>query len=183
LINAIEWNKLVDSNGFNGRNYQSQIGDYTFFHCVAPYIIADTTGQFAIGNLTRGASPNRFRDELIATCDTSLAICLNDNDAVKSGNAIDFYYRDSNIGRGDTINSFEYSMLCNIRRNIVPYGGFTKYSRDNSTYTQHGYYYDSTYTGEIEMFDGDTTVSTYEFVTAHKWHEATHSSARSTIVC
>lgn len=74
-------------------------------------------------------------------------------------------------------------MLCNIRRNIIPYSGFSKYSRDHSTYIQHGYYFNSDYTDDIEMFDGDTTVSTYEFVTAHKWYDATHVSPRATIVC
>jgi len=79
--------------------------------------------------------------------------------------------------------------LCNLRRNVIPYGGFSKYSRDNSTYIQHGYYY-SLNTNEDEhvnkkrhIYDGDTTVSEFEFTPARKWYDATHVSPRCTIVC
>lgn len=186
IVNHIDYNKLIDDDSFNGKDYQSTVGDYTFFNCVAPFIVADTSGGFNVNKLKKDADQNEYRDELIATCDTSLALSFDDEFRSDPRNVIANFYRDDNYLRPDTDTNerlYEYSMLCNIRRNIIPYGGFSKYSRDHSTYTQHGYYFSSDYTGDIEMFDGDTTVSTYEFVTAHKWYDATHVSPRATVVC
>ena len=81
------------------------------------------------------------------------------------------------------MNCCEYSMLCNIRRNVIPYGGYTEEARNNSVYTQSGYYYPADYRDDIKMYNGDTTVSTFEFVTAHKWYDATYTSPKDTIIC
>ena len=189
LIKPMDYNKLVDSTSFNGKEQQSVVGDYTFFNFVAPFIAADTTGDFNINKLKSDADANKFRDELIATCDPSLALTFGDSFKQNVQNVIQHFYRDEyrvtslNTSRGDTLEDCEYSMLCNIRRNVIPYGGFSKYSRDHSTYVQHGYYFNADYTDNIEMLDGDTLVTTFEFVPAHKWYDATHTSAKDTIVC
>lgn len=183
LVNHIDYNDLVKNDSFNGKSYQSIVGDYTFFNCVAPFIIADKDGDFNINKLKEKVDINEYRDELIATCGTSLALSFDDTYRSDPRNVIANFYRDENYFRGDTVQNCEYSMLCNIRRNIIPYGGFSKYSREHSTYVQHGYYFDADYTDKIEMLDGDTTVSTFEFVTAHKWYDATHVSPRATVVC
>lgn len=183
LINHTNHNKLVTNDQFEGKQNQSVVGDYTFFNCVAPFILADKDSDFNVNKLKDDADANKFRDELIATCGTSLALSFENDFHTDVNNIIRHFYRDENKNRGDSLSDCEYSMLCNIRRNIIPYGGFSKYSRDHSTYTQHGYYFSSDYTGDIKMFDGDTTVSTYEFVTAHKWYDATHVSPRATVVC
>lgn len=189
LIKPMDYNKLVDSTSFSGKEQQSVVGDYTFFNFVAPFIAADTTGEFNINKLKSDADANKFRDELIATCDPSLALTFGDSFKQNVQNVIQHFYRDEyrvtslSTSRGDTLEDCEYSMLCNIRRNVIPYGGFSKYSRDHSTYVQHGYYFNADYTDNIEMLDGDTLVTTFEFVPAHKWYDATHTSAKDTIVC
>lgn len=182
LVNHIDYNKLVNSQLFHGKDYQSVVGDYTFFNCIAPFIIADNDGSFNVNDLKKSASNNRFRDELIATCDPSLAITLDSIDDNKT-NIINYFYKDYNFGRGDALNCCEYSMLCNIRRNVIPYGGYTEEARNNSVYTQSGYYYPADYRDDIKMYNGDTTVSTFEFVTAHKWYDATYTSPKDTIIC
>jgi hypothetical protein len=140
LVKPMDYNKLVDSISFNGKEQQSVVGDYTFFNFVAPFIAADTTGDFNINKLKSDADANKFRDELIATCDPSLALTFGDSFKQNVQNVIQHFYRDEyrvtslNTSRGDTLEDCEYSMLCNIRRNVIPYGGFSKYSRDHSTY-------------------------------------------------
>ena len=184
IVDAVDWNDLITNESFNGRNYQTSIAEGSSYHCVAPYIIADNDGVFDFNQLKISANGNRFRDELIATCDPSLVLLCDNIADINS--IVNFYHRDLDIGRGDNYNKgqIEYSLLCNIRRNIIPYGGFDKQARENSIYAQHGCYTDKidplTY---MEADDGDVVVSAFEFVTAHKWDSALRKSDRATVVC
>lgn len=187
-IKEIDPDKLITEQSFNGKDYQSSVGNYTIYHCTAPYILSDPENNFTVNSLNGDA--NAFADELISTTDPSLALCLDRENS--NGDIISFYAKDNNFysgtattpekSRGDDNYMFEYSMLCNIRKNIVPYGGFSKYARNGTTYVQHGNY-NSSNRSAIEVFDGDVAISTFECVLAHKWYAANKRTIRNTVVC
>lgn len=182
-VQPIQWDEYITEKQFNGRDYQSIVGDKTFYNCVAPFIIADRDGEFTVDKMKKTATANRFKNELVATCDPSLV--LNVDDSYDDwDNIFHFYYSKKLDNRGDSYTDHERSILCNIRKsNVIPYGGFDESSRNNSTYIQSGYYYNSTDVAAKNIFDGDVKPVVFEFATAHKWHSGTQSSPQVCILC
>lgn len=188
-VRSTDWDKLITSTQSNVKDTMSVVDGYTFYNCVAPFIISDTNGQFTVNSMNKTAPANMFKNELVGTCDPSLIFSFDKNDIEADSSIVRFYYREKFKYRGDRMPAenvkgmHEYSLLCNLRHNITPYGGFSKSSRDNTIYIQQGYYYPVSYTNQIAMYDGDVSISTYEFVPTHKWDGGTSGSPKCSIIC
>ena len=61
------------------------------------------------------------------------------------------------------------TFVCNIRRNITPYGGCTVAQRSVSVYYPVGGI-NSTLSTFIPLFNGDTFICNYDIVKVHRWH-------------
>ena len=64
-------------------------------------------------------------------------------------------------------NSVGGTFLCNIRQNIVPYGGYDYSSRSLNTYYSYGDLFKPEGNGIV--FDGDCYINVMEYVAQHKW--------------
>lgn len=79
------------------------------------------------------------------------------------------YIGEKNDRRTYIYNSTLGTFICNITRDTIPYGGFSKYAKQNSLYYSYANIklYES---GEnkIDVFNGDTYINPFEYVAAHK---------------
>ena len=62
------------------------------------------------------------------------------------------------------------TFLCNIVRNCIPYGGYTKTAKDNSKYYSYSDIkeFKSNENNIIDVFNGDTYIGPFEYTSAHK---------------
>jgi len=62
------------------------------------------------------------------------------------------------------------TFLCNITRNCIPYGGYTKVAKDNSKYYSYSDIkeFNNNENNVIEVFSGDTYIGPFEYTSAHK---------------
>lgn len=61
------------------------------------------------------------------------------------------------------------TFLCNLRKNVIPYGGYSAVDRSLNTYCSYGNYFkkDDTNTKHV-IFDGDCYIQPFEYVSMHK---------------
>lgn len=204
-VSHIDYDKLVANNTYYGLDVQSIVGNVTFYNCVEPFVIStDTKNElgygadlpFILSDITT-MGYTRYNQSLFATCDPSLVLNIDHIEDQYTDDVFNFYHIDTYAGdRGDKylknangkiigIVDHEYSLLCNIRKvGVIPYGGFDLYTRNTSEYVQNGYYYKVTdVDNEKSIYDGDVKVTTFEFVTAHKWYDATVRVPKVSVIC
>jgi len=78
---------------------------------------------------------------------------------------------DTNQITGTYINASSFgTFLCNIVRNCIPYGGYTKTAKDNSKYYSYSDIkeFKSNENNIIDVFNGDTYIGPFEYTSAHK---------------
>lgn len=69
-------------------------------------------------------------------------------------------YADSSFG----------TFLCNLRHNIIPYGGYDYTSRQLNTYYSYGDYHLAEKENSAIVFDGDCYIEPFEYVSLHKFY-------------
>lgn len=78
---------------------------------------------------------------------------------------------DNSINFGTYIYSSLFgTFLCNITKNCIPYGGYTKAAKDNSKYYSYSDIkeFNNNQDNYIDVFDGDTYIGPFEYTSAHK---------------
>ena len=85
----------------------------------------------------------------------------------------EYVYKDSNNlpVTGNYLNASSFgTFLCNITRNCIPYGGYTKVAKDNSKYYSYSDIkeFNNNIDNYIDVFDGDTYIGPFEYTSAHK---------------
>lgn len=62
--------------------------------------------------------------------------------------------------------------LCNITKDIIPYGGFQKSDIDDSLYYSYSdiYRYNKNQENRVDVFNGDTYICPFEYVSTHKFY-------------
>ena len=80
----------------------------------------------------------------------------------------DTYRFDTIFGNYIYRNSIAGTYLCNIRQNVVPYGGYDKTSRSLNSYYSYGDIYNGNENAEV--FDGDCIIFPMEYVSMHKYY-------------
>lgn len=67
--------------------------------------------------------------------------------------------------------------LCNLRQDVIPYGGFSYTDRELNTYESNGFI---TNESSIEVYDGDCFLKPLEYISMHKTYNSTSNLERST---
>jgi hypothetical protein len=85
----------------------------------------------------------------------------------------EYVYKVDNTNQitGTYINASSFgTFLCNIVRNCIPYGGYTKTAKDNSKYYSYSDIkeFKSNENNIIDIFNGDTYIGPFEYTSAHK---------------
>lgn len=85
----------------------------------------------------------------------------------------EYVYKVDNTNQitGTYINASSFgTFLCNIVRNCIPYGGYTKTAKDNSKYYSYSDIkeFKSNENNIIDVFNGDTYIGPFEYTSAHK---------------
>lgn len=79
------------------------------------------------------------------------------------------YLGENNNRRSYIYNSTLGTFICNITRDTIPYGGFSKYAKQSSLY--YSYADMKLYSNgenKIDVFNGDTYINPFEYTAAHK---------------
>lgn len=85
----------------------------------------------------------------------------NDNNNLKS--VRDWSYKRINI------ESIAGTMLCNIRKNVTPYNGYTNEAREQNVYYSTGQYFKASNNNTWNaVFDGDVVISVLDYTAMHK---------------
>ena len=80
-------------------------------------------------------------------------------------------YRESALG----------TLLCNLRQNVIPYGGNTASIRATSNYFSYGDYFGKDFT-KASVFDGDCYIQPMEYVSLHKWYHPSIEAGRNACI-
>lgn len=91
----------------------------------------------------------------------------------QSAKTYNYVYKDANDSTviSTYINASSFgTFLCNITRNCIPYGGYTKVAKDNSKYYSYSDIkeFNNNIDNYIEVFNGDTYIGPFEYTSAHK---------------
>ena len=140
------------------------------------YQLTDTIGSKVIqsaildnsGNIQPGLHPLEYSNERFGNPADNYTI-----------NAPKFNYVYFNINESygvqneHNIYSFttQGTYLCNIVKECTPYGGYEKHSIENSLYYSHSdvYKYNKGTDNVAEVFDGDTYICPFEYISLHKF--------------
>ena len=71
--------------------------------------------------------------------------------------------------------------LCNIQQNVIPYGGNDDVAKETSSYNSYGDYFDASET-EVNIFDGDTFIQPFEYVSQHKCYSPQQVNLRTACI-
>lgn len=121
-------------------------------------ILSETIGTDNILTMTEKTSEGTFTTKTIYYPEG-----VQKNEYVYKGN--DYTKKSSYID----VSSFG-TFLCNITRNCIPYGGYTKVAKDNSKYYSYSDIkeFNNNDNNVIEVFSGDTYIGPFEYTSAHK---------------
>lgn len=168
-INSLEYNNWVRTGYGTGTNLWNELDEYTFQGPGGRSAIINT--DFDIRYMYPGST-----NSTIESNNTTFGSATFD--PFDSGNTTNGSLYLSNSG----------TLICNIRKTVLPYGGCTKAQRSLSTYypvsdilttvASDGYYYVDTYlvagtdTYYVPTFGGDIYICNYDFVKVHRWHSS-----------
>ena len=71
--------------------------------------------------------------------------------------------------------------LCNIVKETIPYGGTDSHALETSSYNSYGDYYGADQ-NECYVFDGDTFIQPFEYVSQHKWYTPALENTRNACI-
>lgn len=71
--------------------------------------------------------------------------------------------------------------LCNIQQNVIPYGGNDEIAKETSSYNSYGDYFDALET-TVNIFDGDTFIQPFEYVSQHKCYTPQQVNLRTACI-
>lgn len=105
------------------------------------------------------------------------------NDSIKPGQ-VESYVKPSpkwiELGGWNEVLSKDYiygfsmlgTYLCNITKDIIPYGGFQKSDIDDSLYYSYSdiHRYNKNQQNKVDVFNGDTYICPFEYISTHKFY-------------
>ena len=150
---------------FNSTQFNSEI-----------YQLTDTIGSKVIqsailddnGNIKPGLHTLEYRIKLFGN--------QADNYTINAPEFVHTYFdinKSYEVDNENNIYSFttQGTYLCNIVKECIPYGGYEKHSIENSLYYSHSdvYKYNKGADNTAEVFDGDTYICPFEYISLHKF--------------
>lgn len=186
-----EWNQFANGDNIRFVNDVTGIGTYSYINWSAPLML-DANGESSVkrfftevGRIDRDTEA--YHEETayhsrylypIGTGGKCILFKLNGNITFNTDNR--FYY----IGytNNETPHYFTPIHVANIVKTVVPYGGYTKYAIDNSTYISTGCF--ESVEDPTQWVDrisnvkaGDAYVGIFKYNAAHLWDDAQYKNA------
>lgn len=174
-----QWNEFINGQSIVYRDKDTAIGSKVYNPWINP-IASRFQDSTILSSLQYDQDKNTddYNMSPIAISGKSMIVSLT---KIGSGNDIlHALLSEALYSRGDAPNNLNSkndlgAVVCNIVKDVTPYGGFTTYDRTNSIYYGHGQVFDVTSDeNTIDVFDGDCFVRSFEFVHAHKWYNAVY---------
>lgn len=188
-----EWNKFANGDNIRFADDVTGIGTYSYINWSAPLMLdgqATSTlkrlykevGKMNLNVIYEGLSgddlfqQNRYLYP-VGTGGKCVLFKLDGNMTFGSSN---FYYVDRTSS--ETLNTFTPIHIANVVKAVTPYGGYTKYAIENSTYISTGYFEtveDPTqWTAKTSnVRAGDAYVGIFKYNAAHLWDDAQYKNA------
>jgi hypothetical protein len=175
---AMNWNDLAEttSSTSNGEavyplkyvNHISNIGDDSFVNWVSTCLYNVPVNQSPIDNyylMHDVMNTDRMDSSLSAVLGPGGKTVLLKFDKPHEG----YLYNRTVCSVDNNKNTVCGTFLCNLRKNVIPYGGHTEESKKLSTYYSYGYYADSK--NRIQhVYGGDCFIQPFEYVSMHKYY-------------
>lgn len=147
---------------------------------VKPYALAGTSLLLTIDKELKNeiTTNNRLLTETIGTDNISIMTKGSNESYTVNKNymsGLDKKFKRAYIDDEDNEQNFLKSsmfgtVLCNITRTIVPYGGFSRSAKVNSVYYSYSdiKQFENKQNNIIQVFNGDTYIGPFEYTSAHK---------------
>ena len=199
--NVPEWNQFANGKNMRFADDVTPIGTYSFINWSCPLIInedksdqgkmgltfmGDAKGDGSRGIANYGSDADNFR--WYSICEGKFLQPLGTGGKCilfKLANKLEFGTANSN----DTVNLKNYCLnefkvgdqitfapihIAKITKPVTPYGGYTKYAIENSTYVSDGHYgtfdnFQSPIT--VDMRDGDGFLGIFRYNASHMWKD------------
>lgn len=195
-----EWNKFANGDNIRFADDVTAIGTYSFVNWSAPLIMTgldfSKNGELALA--TDSDSNSGTRPVSLNSGDFSNHIKAQSKffQPLGTGGKCILFKLDNSLKFGNTLLPNVYgemeNQLClnkivdgqevpftpihiaNLVKDVVPYGGYSKYAIDSSTYVGGGYF--GTSTGEITVDGGDAYIGLFKYNASHIWKDGVYTT-------
>lgn len=184
-----EWNKFANGENIRFADDVTGIGTYSYINWSAPMILDNQSTSWLkrmfkdVGTYDTGISgEERIQQSAclypIGTGGKCILFKLGDGENLTfNGNR--FYYQD--YTNKETLNRFAPIHIANLVKPVTPYGGYTKYAIENSTYIPTGCYESiedpTQWTARVSnVRAGDAYVGIFKYNAAHLWDDAQYKN-------
>ena len=195
-----EWNKFANGDTIRFADDITAVGTYSFVNWSAPLIMTgldfSKNGELALAIDADGSSGTRpvaldsgdFSNHIKAQAKFfqplgtgGKCILFKLNSSLKFGNTL-LPNTDGEMVNQLCLNKivdgqevpFTPIHIANLVKDVVPYGGYSKYAIDSSTYVGGGYF--GTTTGEITVDGGDAYIGLFKYNASHMWKDGTYTT-------
>jgi hypothetical protein len=184
-----EWNKFANGENIRFADDVTGIGTYSYINWSAPMILDNQSTSwlkrmFKDVGTYNGSFDGKERIQQaaclypIGTGGKCILFKLGDGGNLTfNGNR--FYYQD--YTNKETLNRFAPIHIANLVKPVTPYGGYTKYAIENSTYIPTGCYESigdpTQWTARVSnVRAGDAYVGIFKYNAAHLWDDAQYKN-------
>ena len=172
LDNSLQtWNSLSDNSGGSDATLKYEdnvvaIGNYAFVN----YFVSGAVFDLASNPIAQFANETFNLNKLVGPGGTGALLLLNGTVFAGFSENFDIYdvrtHVDAKFG----------PVLCNIQQDIQPYGGGSNTAIKTTSYNSYCNYYTVDRQGsqqeqECVVFDGDTYILPFEYISLHKWYD------------
>lgn len=195
-----EWNKFANGDTIRFADDVTAIGTYSFVNWSAPLIMTgldfSKNGELALATDSDGSTGTRpvslnsgdFSNHIKAQSKFfqplgtgGKCILFKLDNSLKFGNTRIphiFGEIETQLCLNDIIDGQEVPFtpihIANLVKDVVPYGGYSKYAIDSSTYVGGGYF--GTTTGEITVDGGDAYIGLFKYNASHIWKDGVYTT-------
>lgn len=195
-----EWNKFTNGDTIRFADDVTAIGTYSFVNWSAPLIMTgldfSKNGELALATDSDGSTGTHpvslnsgdFSNHIKAQSKFfqplgtgGKYILFKLDNSLKFGNTRlphIFGEIETQLCLNDIIDGQEVPFtpihIANLVKDVVPYGGYSKYAIDSSTYVGGGYF--GTTTGEIVVDGGDAYIGLFKYNASHIWKDGTYTT-------
>lgn len=195
-----EWNKFANGDTIRFADDITAVGTYSFVNWSAPLIMTgldfSKNGELALATDADGSSGTRpvaldsgdFSNHIKAQAKFfqplgtgGKCILFKLNSSLKFGNTLLPNIDGEMVNQlclNDIVDGQEVPFtpihVANVVKDVIPYGGYSKYAIDSSTYIGGGYF--GTTTGEITVDGGDAYIGLFKYNASHIWKDGTYTT-------
>lgn len=181
FIKAPKYSDFANQQEFSYDNNVVSIGDKQFVNWSVPMMLKfrDTTTK----NSIKAKIDNIDYEQCWATNNWDHSLFLY---PISSGGSTILFKADYSTGGSaythnnpSALTTMPRIYITDVRKPVIPYGGYNKTSIDNSKYISYGDFrkIDLNTVNNINVFSGDTKISPFVYNAAHSWYDSTYKAA------